>query len=207
MNGISSGRRCGAPLLFLALAALGLAPAGCTPTGMAVGGAAAAGVAASEERGLQGALNDTEIRLQINHLWLQESEALFREVNLQVQEGRVLLSGNVPDPETRVTAVRLAWQADGVREVINEIEVADTSSLTDLARDTWIATKLKTRLLLDRDVFSINYSIEVVNGTVYLMGIAQNKAELDRVIGHAKDVAYVRRVVSYVRLKDAPRES
>ena len=206
MNWVSSGRRCGAPLLFLALAALGLAPAACSPTGMAVGGAAAAGVAASEERGLQGALDDTEIRLQINHLWLQESEALFREVNLQVQEGRVLLSGNVPDPETRVTAVRLAWQADGVREVINEIEVADTSSLTDLARDTWIATKLKTRLLLDRDVFSINYSIEVVNGTVYLMGIAQNQAELDRVIGHAKDVAYVRRVVSYVRLKDAPRE-
>jgi len=205
MNGVSFGRRCGAPLLFLALAALGLAPGACSPTGMAVGGAAAAGVAASEERGLQGALDDTEIRLQINHLWLQESEALFREVNLQVQEGRVLLSGNVPDPETRVTAVRLAWQADGVREVINEIEVADTSSLTDLARDTWIATKLKTRLLLDRDVLSINYSIEVVNGVVYLMGVAQGQAELDRVIGHAKDVSYVRRVVSYVRLKNVPQ--
>jgi len=191
--------------LFLAALMLGPALAGCTPVGVAVGGAAAAGVAASEERGLQGALDDTEIRLQINHLWLQESEVLFREVNLQVQEGRVLLSGNVPDPETRVAAVRLAWQADGVREVINEIEVADTSSLTDLARDTWIATKLKTRLLLDRDVLSINYSIEVVNGVVYLMGVAQGQAELDRVIGHAKDVSYVRRVVSYVRLKNVPQ--
>jgi osmotically-inducible protein OsmY len=191
------------------LAALALAPplAGCSPTGAAVGGAAAAGVAAAQERGLQGALSDTEIRLQINHLWLRESETLFRKVNLQVQEGRVLLSGVVPDPETRVAAVRLAWQADGVREVINEIEVADTSSLTDKVRDASIAAKLKTRLLLDRDVQSINYSIEVVNQTIYLMGIAQDRAELERVVGHAKDLAYVRRVVSYVRLKDAPRET
>lgn len=184
---------------------LGAAAAGCTPTGLAVGGAAAAGVAASQERGLQGALNDTDIRLQINHLWLQESETLFRKVNLQVQEGRVLLSGVVPDPETRVAAVRLAWRADGVREVINEIEIADTSSLTDMVLDTSIATKLKTRLLLDREVFSINYSIEVVNQTIYLMGVAQDQAELDRVIGHAKDLDYVRRVVSYVRRKDFPR--
>jgi len=193
--------------LCLALLVLGPGVTACSPAGVAVGRAAAAGVAASQERGLQGALSDTEIRLQINHLWLQESETLFRKANLQVQEGRVLLSGIVPDPETRVAAVRLAWQADGVREVINEIEVADTSSLTDMVRDTSISAKLKTRLLLDRDVLSINYSIEVVNQTIFLMGIAQGQAELDRVIGHAKDLAYVRRVVSYVRLKDASRES
>jgi len=90
-----------------------------------------------------------------------------------------------------------------VREVINEIEVDDKSSLTDSARDEWIATKLKGRLLADREINSINYSIETVNRSIYLMGIARNQAELDRVIRHAKDISYVRRVVSYVRVKDA----
>ncbi len=44
----------------------------------------------------------------------------------------------------------------------------------------------------------------MVNQNVYLIGVAQDQAELDRVMAHAKDVQYVRRVVNYVRLKDDP---
>ncbi|TQV79865.1 BON domain-containing protein [Denitrobaculum tricleocarpae] len=181
-----------------------LALAGCTPAGVAIGVGATAATAASQERGFQGAMQDTEIRLEINHLFLQESETLFTDINLQVQEGRVLLTGAVEKPETELDAVRLAWQAPGVREVINEIEVTDQSSLGDVARDVWIETQLKGKLLIDSGVTSINYSIESVNKTLYLMGVAQDQAELTRVIGHAKDISYVRNVVSYVRLKDDP---
>ena len=181
-----------------------LALAGCTPAGVAIGVGATAATAASQERGFQGALQDTEIRLEINHLFLQESETLFTDINLQVQEGRVLLTGAVEKPETELDAVRLAWQAPGVREVINEIKVTDQSSLGDVARDVWIEAQLKGKLLIDSGVTSINYSIESVNNTLYLMGVAQDQTELTRVIGHAKDIAYVRNVVSYVRLKDDP---
>ena len=178
--------------------------AGCAPAVVGAGGTTAA--AAVQERGLGGALSDTGIRIDINHLWFQESEILYRKVQLQVQEGRVLLSGAVPDPETRVNAVRLVWQVPGVREVINEIEVDDETTLTDKARDAVISTKLKTRLLTDQDVSSINYSIEVVNQSIFLIGVAQNQAELDRVVAHAKDIAYVRRVKSYVRVKEQMAE-
>jgi osmotically-inducible protein OsmY len=202
---IRSPRLCVASLCLLAFAAAPLA--GCSPAGVAVGAGAGAGVAAAQERGFKGAMNDTRIRLDINHLWFQESTTLYSKVNLQVQEGRVLLTGNVPDPQTRLNAVRLAWQVNGVREVINEIEVNDTSSIMDAARDEWIATKVKTKLLVDREIDAINYSIETVNQTVYLMGVAQDQAELDRVIAHVKDTAYVRRVVDYVRLKDDPERA
>lgn len=188
-------------LVALLIAGLGFGLSGCAP--FVVGAGASAGVATAQERGFKGAMNDTEIRLHINDLWLQESLSLYSKINLQVQEGKVLLTGNVPDPETRLNAVRLAWQANGVREVINEIEVQDKSSLTDSAQDIWIATQLKTKLLVDSEVSSINYSIETVNQVVYLMGVAQSQAEIDRVIGHAKNISYVRRVVNYVRVKDA----
>ena len=116
----------------------------------------------------------------------------------------MLLTGAVPDPQTRVDAVRLAWQATGVREVINEIEVDDQTTLTDMTRDTVISRKLKNRLLADKEVSSLNYSIEVVNQHIFLIGIAQDQAELDRVMSHAKDISYVRRLTNYVRLKDNP---
>ena len=133
----------------------------------------------------------------------EEAPKLIPFVRLAEQLG--LFAGQLT--ETGIEAVRLAWQAPGVREVINEIEVNDTSGLDDQARDAWIATQLKTNLLFDKNVSSINYSIETVNKVIYLMGVAQSQAELNRVIGHAKDIAYVRRVVSYVLLKDDPRRT
>ena len=189
-----------AATLLAGLASLSILVSACAPA--VVGGASTVGVAAAQDRGLSGAAEDTGIRLEINHLWFQESEVLFRKVQLQVQEGRVLLSGAVPSPEVRVDAVRLSWQVPGVKEVINEIEVDNETTLTDKARDVVIASKLKGRLIGDQDVSSINYSIEVVNQSIFLIGVAQSQAELDRVIAHAKDISYVRRVKNYVRVKD-----
>lgn len=182
---------------------LGQFVSACAPV-VLVGAGAAAGVASTQERGTKGIFSDTRIRTDINNLWYEESVELYRSINLQVQEARVLLSGTVDDPQTRVDAVRLVWQVEGVREVINEIEVKDDSSLTDWFTDAKIGTELRNKLRFDNAVSSINYSVEVVNQNVYLIGVAQDQAELDRVIAHAKDVDYVRRVVNYVRLKDDP---
>jgi osmotically-inducible protein OsmY len=184
---------------LLLAAGTGLTLGACAP--VVVGTGVAVGVAASQERGLEGAASDTKIRLQISHFWLEESTSLYTKIGLQVQEGRVLLSGQVPGPEARVTAVRLAWQAEDVIEVINEIEIGDKSSLLDAARDEWIAAQLRARMVGDAAIASINYSIETVNGSVYLIGVAQNQAELDRVLAYARNIAYVRRVLNYMRLK------
>jgi len=191
----------GAALLSGAVALSGGA---CTPAGTAVGAAATLGVTAAQERGIQGALDDSRIRLELNHLLLQEDEALYRHVNLQIQERRVLITGNVAVPEDRITLTRLAWQVPGVREVINETRVSDRSSLTSFARDRLITGELEARLLLDREILSINFSIETQNQVIYLLGVARDRAELERVVGHAKTIAYVRRVVDHVRLRDRP---
>src|SRR3546814_11159630 len=65
--------------------------------------------------------------------------------------------------------------------------------------DSWIVGELRNKILFDREVRSINYSIDSVAGTIYLMGIGQSEKEVLRVIDHARDVPYVRRVVSYVQ--------
>ena len=196
--------RCAAPGVVLALLLVGcLFLSGCA--GLLVGVAATAGLEIAKERSVGDAVDDLTIRTELNQLFFEENYELFQEVSFGVIEGRVLLKGSVPTPEDRIRALRLAWQAGGVREVINEIQVNDESGFLDYARDTWISAQLKGKLLLDTDVLSINYSIETVNGTVYLLGIAQNDAELARVTAHAHSIADVKRVVSHVVLKDDPR--
>lgn len=184
---------------FALVLATAIIPA-CTPVEVAVGAGTATGVAASQERGIVTSAKDSAISVQIQELWFRTNYEMFGKLSTSVSEGRALLTGKVQDPEMRVEAVKLAWQVDGIAEVINEIEVVNTGSLADSARDFWITTQLRGHLTFDKDIRSINYSIDTVNGTVFLMGIARNQAELDRVTNHARNLAYVRRVVSYVRV-------
>ena len=191
------------------LAALGLAAAmtlaACSPAGMAVGAGATAGVAAAEERGLKGAGNDALIRVEINEAWITEDFDIFNRLNLQIYEGRVLVSGRVPKQAEADKAIELAWRAEDVREVINEIEISDAGALDDIANDALIDARLDSELLFDSEISSINYSTRSVAGTVYLLGVAQDREELDRVFRVTRSIPNVKRVVSHVILKDDPR--
>ncbi|MBO90079.1 MAG: hypothetical protein CMP14_11200 [Rickettsiales bacterium] len=172
--------------------------------GVLVGAGAAVGTASMEERGISAAISDKFIQATINSNWLKIDPKIFVNISSQVHEGRVLLSGNVVKPQHRVDAVRVAWQVDGVREVINQIKIRDRSSLISFARDGWVTTQLTVKLTVDSDVKAINYSIDTVDGHVFIMGIAQDQKELDRVLNHAHNVSYVRRVTNHVILKNDP---
>ena len=161
---------------------------------------AATATAAQKEKALETSFDDAQIELAVGKRLLELEEEIFWDVNTEVEEGRVLLTGSVKTVEHRLEAVKTVWQVDGVREVINEIHVGDQDSVQNYARDAWISTQLETKLLFDRDVSSIDYSIETVDQVVYLMGIAHSPEEIERVIGHAKEIAYVRRVISHVRV-------
>ena len=187
------------------LAVIMLAVSACSPVGVAVGTGATVAVAAAEERGVSGALADTRIRLAINDAWLRESSELFTSVGLQIYEGRVLLSGIVPDQAMSDRATKLAWQPEGVRTVINEIVVGEGRGLETAARDTWVTTQVKAQLLLDKNVDAINYSTRTVAGSVFLLGIAQDQEELDRVFEIVRNTRYVNRVVNHVLLRDDAR--
>ncbi len=91
----------------------------------------------------------------------------------------MLLTGIVPAPDDRVEAVRQAWQAKGGLEVIDEVQVSDRAGIADYLRDAKITSQLRFQMLRDRDISDVNYTVETVNGIVYLMGIARSRAELD----------------------------
>ncbi len=170
--------------------------------GMVVGGAATAGVAAYQERGIKGVARDTATSTTIRAKLLDADQKLFSDVGIEVYEGRALLTGRVPTEEMRAEAVKIAWGVSDVKDVINEIVISE-NPLSDIANDSWITTQLKSNMTLDKEILAINYSIETVGAVIYLIGIAQDEAELQRVINYARNIKYVKRVVSHVRIKDA----
>lgn len=172
----------------------------CSGNGTILGAIAGGGVMAVQQRGFTDGVTDFEIQAQINNLWFQHSVDSFGKLDMTVNEGRVLLTGVVQDPEERVEAVRLAWQPKGVKQVINEIRVAQSEGIAGFAKDSWLSAQIRTKITFDGDILSINYSIDTVQGVVYLLGIAQHREELNRVIEAARTVSGVKKVVSYVRI-------
>ena len=193
------GRRAASALAVLSAIVL----TGCVAT--AVGAGAVVGDTAMQDRGIKGAISDNEIRAEIDHYWLQKDHKMFMALHLQIYEGRVLVSGAVPTADERADAISLAWKAGGVREVIDEVQVTDQGGFVDYARDKKIETELNAQILFAKGVESVNYSVEVVNGVVYLLGVAQNQAEMDKVLDIARNLADVKKVVSHVLLKDDPQ--
>lgn len=187
--------------ILAAIALVATLPA-CTPVTAAVGAGATVGVAAAQEGGIRGAVTDRTVHLKITELWLRDSVDMYRRLTLTVKEGRVLIAGPVQYPDMRVRAVQLAWQVAGVKQIINEIKVDnDGGGVVNYVTDTWITGNIKGRMLLDKFVQSINYNIDTVDGTVYIMGVAQDQAELTRVLEAARNTKYVKNVVSYARMR------
>lgn len=182
--------------------ALPIALSGC-PVAI-VGGLAAAGGAgytANQERGVSGTFDDLTIKTNIQNAWLQVNPLMQRDFSITVYEGRTLLTGMSPNPELKAQAEQVARQIPGVRTVYNQIEVAPTEGAWQSVRDTWISAQIRSNLVFNSDVRSVNYTIDTVNGSVYLIGSARTQAELDRVTEAARNVPNVKQVVSYVEIR------
>ncbi|MEO1421588.1 MAG: BON domain-containing protein [Pseudomonadota bacterium] len=177
--------------------------AGCGP--LLVAGLGTGVITAVQERSTGEALTDVEIKLQINRLLLDADSTLFTNVSTNVNEGRVVLLGNVPTRDDAIRAENITWSVADVREVTNQLTNGENGSAGSYLTDTRISNQVRARLITDDGIRFVNYGIETVNGTVHLMGLAQDAAELTRAVELARTVPGVTEVVSHVLLKDDPR--
>lgn len=189
------------PSVFLIL--MSIAVSGCAPVALFSAGAGTLD-AATKEKGIKGTVSDAEIRTKINLSWFDHSPRMHRALDLEVQEGRVLMAGVLPNEKAKMEAIRLVWNVDGVKDIIDEVRIAKKNQTNTYLRDKWISTQISSALIFDPKVCSSNYSISTINQIVYVMGVAQNREELQHVLEKARHVADVREVKSYVRLKNEP---
>jgi osmotically-inducible protein OsmY len=125
----------------------------------------------------------------------------FGEVDVEVAEHFVLLSGRVPTEADKAEAERIAWSVKSVNEVANELIVGNRDVSRDL-NDFGITQQVRTRLLADEAIKGVNYNVQVNSGVVYLLGLAQTEDELRRAAEHASKVKGVVKVVSYVKMRE-----
>jgi osmotically-inducible protein OsmY len=188
-------------LSILAVCAAAASVGGCVTA--AVGAAASVGVYAIQDRSIGEGIDDAAASQQVKMRLLAADSAAFQEVDVEVANGSLLLSGTAPTAEHRQMAETIARSVGTVRQVYNEIFIGEPSGVVRSAQDELITAQIRARLAASPAVRSINVNIETFHGNVYLLGTARTDHELRRAAEIASYVGGVRRVVSFMQLRPA----
>ncbi len=188
------------PLLAI-LIFLSFLQQGCAP--LVAGGAVATSVIVAKDPRTAGTIiDDKGIQMKAGND-LYEDEMLGDQVHINVASynGVVLLTGETPTAEMRARAEQIVSEVDKVRRVHNEITVAAPSSGLTRSSDTLITTKVKTRMVAEKEFDSGRIKVVTENGTVYLMGlVTRQQAAVATEI--SRSVSGVQRVVRLFEYTD-----
>ena len=167
-----------------------------------IGGATSTGMVIVQERSSKQAAIDILIKAKIEEaMFSNDYDKLFSKVRVLVYESRVLLVGTVVEENIKEKADQISWNTKNVKEVANYITVGK-NDLIDYFKDTRISLELRAKMLTDKEVSEVNFSITTENRILYLVGIAQNNKELNKVIEHASNIAGVKKIVNLINVKD-----
>ncbi|ATE58874.1 BON domain-containing protein [Thauera sinica] len=115
-------------------------------------------------------------------------------VNVTSYNRNVLLTGEVPNENTRAEVERLVAGVEHVKGIINEVVVGPTSSLTTRGNDTLITSNVKARMVDSQNVPAHNVKVVTEVNVVYLLGMV-TRAEADAAAEVARTSKGVRKVV------------
>jgi len=180
-----------AAALIASLCAAGLL-AGCMP--LAITGMATGALIASDRRTFGAQTEDTSIELKGNTA-LAEKLPAAKGVSITSYNRKVLLTGQVPDADTKARAARLIGELPNVRGVQNEITVAARAGVGSYASDVGLTTRVKAAMIGVKDLPADNVKVVTEAGVVYLMGLV-TRAEGDLAAKTAARISGVTRVVT-----------
>lgn len=143
---------------------------------------------------------ETKAKVNIN-----TSDEGYDDAHLSVVSfnGFVLLAGQVPSEVLKTLATDVVRKIEGVRRIYNELEIGPATSLGTRSHDTWITTKVKSKLLASSDTPGTRVKVITENSVVYLMGLLTEE-EADRVSLEAAEVSSAERIVQLFELIPAP---
>lgn len=180
------------PLAAVALCASVLVSLqGCV--GMMVGGAVMGTLAATDRRTLGAQTEDKTIAVK-GELRIKNLVGDAGHVNVTSFNRRALLTGEVRDAQMKADAEREAQAIEGVKSVVNELEIAGPASYTSRANDTLITGKIKASFVDAQDMYANSVKVVTERANVYLMGrVTQREGE--RASNIASGVSGVQKVV------------
>jgi len=193
-----NGWRSGAAAVAALLAAFMLE--GCVEA-VIVGGAATGAFVAADRRQAEIVAGDERVGLTA----LSRVGDRFAHLNVTSYNYNVLLTGEVPDAQTKAEIEKIVMRIPQVKGVVNELQVAGPSSLSSRGNDTYLTGRVKGAFVTENKFQANHVKVVTESAVVYLLGLVTRK-EADDATAIARSISGVKKVVRvFEYLPQAPK--
>ena len=177
---------------------------GCIP--VIVGGTGAAVAMATDRRSSGTYVEDEGIEWKASNR-INERLGDKVHVNATSFNRKLLLTGEAFNEASREEAGRIAAAVENVKEVVNDLRIAPTSTLSARGNDSYISSKVKARFVDQKDFRIQQVKVTTEAGTVFLMGLVTEKEgnAATEVARTTNGVQKVVRVFEYISEEEARR--
>jgi len=145
-------------------------------------------------------IDDTIMQKSLSARLALTDKKYFLSIQSEVMDGRIFLSGKVKEPEEKIKITKIAWETKGVRSVKNAISIKGHSNFKGTAKDILITSQLRSALIFNKNTKARNYTLETINKTIYIFGIAMTEEEKKEVINEANKIFDVKNVIPTIYL-------
>ena len=172
---------------------------GCGPI-LVGSGAAGAYKVATDERSVGQIWDDSAIEAQINLELVRASDVNTANIDVDVVDGVVILTGVVDSVEEAEKAGTIARNEPHVKDVKNQLMIG-SRTFGQIFDDQVISNKIKGALINEKGIRSLNIDVDVQKGVAFLTGIVENDNQHQRVIRIAEATSGVVKVTDNLKVR------
>ena len=147
-------------------------------------------------------LDNTETMSLKDYLKNNPNKKGLKNVNVNVFEKIIMLTGHVNNSNLKTLVGGIAKSKKPNNEIINEIMVFDNDYNVSSFRDSVISFRISWKLKGASEIHSNNYKYDVVDGNVFIIGLASDKEELKKTTNIISQINGVKKVVSYIKINN-----
>ena len=149
------------------------------------------GNAGTSSKGIKKSFSDTYIKTKVIAMISLLDIENIANISVNVSSGTILYTGYVTNSKKRLLIIEKTWEIEGVKKVLNELKIDDDVSISQRTNDFILRSKISSRLLFKSGINSNNFSVDVVDGDVYVIGLANDineKTEVEKFLSSMTDI-------------------
>ena len=156
---------------------------------------------AVDERSLGEQYDDEKITMAIRKKFSDDEKIKYFDISTYVYYGHVYLVGEYDSVSQKNQALKLARGVAGVKSVTDYFLSKKQDDACGTAANLKLSTKVKLKLIGDKDVSSTQIEVKALQCRIILLGLVSSAGDIKKAIAHAKSVEGVRRVKSYLKIQ------
>jgi osmotically-inducible protein OsmY len=199
---IKAFHRTGLVLVLVGATLVGVS--GCIP--LVIGGAMTSAMVVSDRRTPGTVVEDEGIELKASAR-IRDNIGERVHINVTSYNRQVLLTGEAPTADDKKLVERVVSSVENVRNIVNEIQIAGVSTLTQRSSDALVSGRVKAGLVDAKDLLANAFKIVTEHGTTYMMGrVTQREAtRATEVISATSGVQKVVRILEIISEEELAR--